>query len=307
MFLVIFGHQGSGLPDFFMWTSPIKMPLFFAISGYLFTNRGKLDARKLFVRLAVPYFILSLIPIVIIYHLVIGVSVTDELLHFMFGWFIPTFFYSSILFRFQAIKIRSNKMLFCVSLTLAVVGIIIPQCDLLRVFELKTILVTQHFLVIGYIWKAFLVNRRSRLINKWALLFSLVVYLILVAINYKYYPLESIDVHTSAYYNPLLCYIQILCGLYITYAVIRTLCDKYEKSTTLHLLSKIGEYAIVVLLTQTIASAILTHSLGYVLPIDNESYFVTCIYTVLMLIISTFIGVLCDKFCPFVLGVKKKK
>ena len=41
--LVVFGHQVGGEIVFFLFTSPVKMPLFFAISGYVFSMRGGND------------------------------------------------------------------------------------------------------------------------------------------------------------------------------------------------------------------------------------------------------------------------
>ena len=35
MLLVVFGHSTKGLYPFYVFTSPVKMPLFFALSGYL--------------------------------------------------------------------------------------------------------------------------------------------------------------------------------------------------------------------------------------------------------------------------------
>ena len=34
--LVVYGHSAKGFSEYFLFTSPIKMPLFFAISGYVF-------------------------------------------------------------------------------------------------------------------------------------------------------------------------------------------------------------------------------------------------------------------------------
>ena len=36
---VIYGHMGRGMWLYYVSTSPIKIPLFFAISGYLFNER----------------------------------------------------------------------------------------------------------------------------------------------------------------------------------------------------------------------------------------------------------------------------
>lgn len=41
MLLVIMGHIAKTESIFFLLTSPFKMPLFFAITGYVFNDRGE--------------------------------------------------------------------------------------------------------------------------------------------------------------------------------------------------------------------------------------------------------------------------
>ena len=55
--LVVFGHQVPWAESYFAYTSPVKIPLFFAISGYLFKVRdGKFStfAVNLFKKLIFP-------------------------------------------------------------------------------------------------------------------------------------------------------------------------------------------------------------------------------------------------------------
>ncbi len=61
---VIFGHLNRDLNVFFLLTSPIKIPLFFCVSGYLF-KPNKYQSWKSFLstqlkRVVFPYFLLSL-------------------------------------------------------------------------------------------------------------------------------------------------------------------------------------------------------------------------------------------------------
>ena len=65
MLLVMIGHCSHQADSFFYWTTPVKIPLFFAISGYLF----RVDARQTFGsfllsrvrRLLIPYVILAVL------------------------------------------------------------------------------------------------------------------------------------------------------------------------------------------------------------------------------------------------------
>lgn len=64
MVFVIYGHINNSAWQFFLFTSPIKIPLFFAVSGYLFKNGGQVltKVKKLFISIIIPYFFLSLFP-----------------------------------------------------------------------------------------------------------------------------------------------------------------------------------------------------------------------------------------------------
>ena len=64
MILVIFGHFCPEWSEYFVFTSPIKIPLFFAITGYCFNFRDG-DAlswiRNILRKLVLPWLILSLV------------------------------------------------------------------------------------------------------------------------------------------------------------------------------------------------------------------------------------------------------
>ena len=62
--LVVLGHQLKDMTEYFIFTSPIKMPLFFAISGYLFNTRGGNDVeffKNWFKKLINLYYYLKLL------------------------------------------------------------------------------------------------------------------------------------------------------------------------------------------------------------------------------------------------------
>ena len=68
MLFVIFGHQVHGMTPYYVFTSPIKIPLFFMITGYVF-NDGRTSSRdffkNLFLKLVIPWLCLTL-PFIII-------------------------------------------------------------------------------------------------------------------------------------------------------------------------------------------------------------------------------------------------
>ena len=65
--LVVIGHAAPESYPFFLLTSPIKMPLFFVISGYLFNARNGSYQRffkNLLIKVIIPWFFLGLTPVI---------------------------------------------------------------------------------------------------------------------------------------------------------------------------------------------------------------------------------------------------
>ena len=64
MLLVVYGHQVPYLNEYFVFTSPVKLPLFFAISAFVFNEDTDLKTfvRKLFRQIIVPWLVLTIAP-----------------------------------------------------------------------------------------------------------------------------------------------------------------------------------------------------------------------------------------------------
>ncbi len=102
IFLVVFGHQIQQCTPYFVITSPIKMPLFFAISGYLFTVKSGYEyAKRVLLTLIVPWLLLSFLPVILLIPVrgfsdflpSIGKVISGEV-----AWFMPCFILSSLMF-----------------------------------------------------------------------------------------------------------------------------------------------------------------------------------------------------------------
>ena len=65
MILVVYGHCVRDWDVYFLFTSPVKMPLFFIISSYLFNPRSGEQGKffkNLFFKLVVPWMVLGMFP-----------------------------------------------------------------------------------------------------------------------------------------------------------------------------------------------------------------------------------------------------
>lgn len=73
MLFVLYGHLVHGWNEYFVFTSAIKIPLFFSITGYVFKIRDGRTwefIRNLMIKIGIPWGILTLIPVKIGYCLV---------------------------------------------------------------------------------------------------------------------------------------------------------------------------------------------------------------------------------------------
>ena len=112
--LVVIGHASPNAYTFFLVTSPVKMPLFFVISGYLFNLRNgsyALFLKNLFLRVIIPWLFLGLVPIAFMipfkgFHYF--VQYFFQMLSGESIWFMPCFIIGEIIF-FSLLKFFCNK------------------------------------------------------------------------------------------------------------------------------------------------------------------------------------------------------
>ena len=132
--LVIFGH--SSLPEYLAWWIwSFHMPMFFYISGYLFSNHKAIDLKQFLKRrvetLIVPYFFFSAILLILLpilnnsSKIPIEVRSFDEVIHtLIYGWkglalwFIPVLFFTEVLFAVLIKYLGKTSVISIVSICL---------------------------------------------------------------------------------------------------------------------------------------------------------------------------------------------
>ncbi|MBQ6019301.1 MAG: acyltransferase family protein [Clostridia bacterium] len=122
--LVIFGHLSeSGLYPYAVYSSTIKLPLFFAASGFVFsvkkTNNAKQFFYNIIVRLIIPYFCISVsicaldIPLAVIYDKYEPSFIVDNLRSIVTGqtlWFVPVLFCCETIMFFLVRLFKKNDV-----------------------------------------------------------------------------------------------------------------------------------------------------------------------------------------------------
>ena len=217
--LVVLGHQMRGVSEFFIFTSPVKMPLFFAISGYLFKMRdgdSKTFFRNWFLKLIIPWFCLALMSF--LPKLFMGESLMGYIGDLISGkvlWFMPCFVIAEVI-HFYARKIASKDIvLACICIFLTVLGLFLHYLGVLNYAMVNRALSVQFFFFIGYLFKQ---NEKSLIGLSWTVIsMGGLTYLVLIFLSLYLYPKTSIDVHFCRYYNYPLCFALILLGIIVLF------------------------------------------------------------------------------------------
>lgn len=244
MILVIFGHIGTYLiskgyhnsimPAFFMLTSAIKIPGFFAISGYLFNDKqgNWVEFLKNKVqKILVPYLCLGMISMILnILNRWIQLGAWDQNItkyalnyfkNYLLGknlWFIPCLFVVEIMFFIIKKICRDNLLsISFLSLVICVIGYFWSETRVTIPWRLDTALICVFFLFIGYFLR-YLSDTKKIILTSKMFLFSFLVYIILAFVSFNLYQWKNLDVNQNYYYNFLLCIIMIIVGIIVLFS-----------------------------------------------------------------------------------------
>lgn len=222
MLLVMYGHFADGSTAFFVYTSPIKIPLFFAVSGYVFSARGgdvKAFLMKLLRGLVIPWLVLCLGQVVFVIPArgVSGaVEYVQEVLIGKNFWYMPCCILGQIIFFFVLKYVKKQWICTVVLLGLTGLGLVLSKIPAFDLLKFDTALVAQSYLLIGYVFKKY-EDKFDRLHVLWLLL-GLVSYVLLGIGSLIIFPGMCLDVHTDSYYNILWCAAMIALGCFLGFA-----------------------------------------------------------------------------------------
>lgn len=211
MILVVHGWK-----EFFVFTSPVKMPLFFAISGYLFNPRGGAQQKfyhNIFIKLVVPWLVLGLFPYT---------NPLDRLLALLSGkvlWFMPCLIYAEILWFYSHKYANSRFHIFCTGIILSAIGLAMHNYNILRYGMINTAFIVQVFFVLGYFIRLY-EDKLGKRWNTWMFI-AIIIYFLFVYMTMYYFPGSSLDVHTNRYYNLPICVVLIFTGITILFTLFR--------------------------------------------------------------------------------------
>ncbi len=223
IFMVVFGHR-AGCADYYLFSSPVKMPLFFALSGYLFNDRGGRDSvflRRLFWSVVVPWICLGYLPMAA----AAPVKGADHLWHALVDvvsgaklWFMPCFIIGEVMFYYLLKWCRDRDLpMFLAAAVLFGVGYVLKGHGLLNFAKINIALTVQVYFLFGYLFRKY----EPRLTQahdayKYA---SLTAFIILGLMSRIAFPNNWMNVDTGFYYHIPLCLTMVALGLYALFTL----------------------------------------------------------------------------------------
>lgn len=290
--LVVWGHQVSTWYEFFVVTSPVKMPLFFAISGYLFNSRNgnqRLFYKNMFFKIIAPWMILGLFPYT---------NIPNKLIALISGkslWFMPCLVIAEIIYFYVHKFLKTTFSKFFVSLLLCVIGFIFHSFHILRFGMIDTAFIVQPFFVIGLLIR---INEKFLACywKKWTLI-SVILYLLLIGLSFVFYSGKSLDVHLNRYYNIPFCGLMITIGCVTLFTVFR----QCEVST--RWLVYIGQNTLVIYILHGYVIAAVLKAMDFLhISVLQHLQLAGLIRTVIGLSICCLIAFFINKYVPIAAG-----
>lgn len=303
---VIYGHCNPGINVFYVFTSPVKMPLFFILSGFLFNERNGVIMKYLngtFIKLIIPWFLLSLIAFIpsctsllLEHNFTEVVKGVENILLGIDHWFMPCFIIGSIIHFFIRKHIRSFFIRGIISFVCFFIGIYFKEHDLLNACMLNVSLHVQLFFYIGHYIKKNVEYIKAH--SNTIILIGLFIYLIGCVLTLVLYPGQCLDVHKCFYYDLKICLPLIIAGN-IALVAVASKCNLMLKWITF-----IGRNSLVIYMLQGYGFIVIT-SLVKILEIEvasmNQPLWAFG-KMVIVVAVTSLLSVVINRFAPFVTG-----
>lgn len=304
LIFVVFGHillKGSA---FFVITSPVKIPLFFAVSGYLFSIKNG-EFKPFLIRLlrtrAVPWIILSFVVVKVVYSVALKQynEAAEYFYVFLSGiqlWYIPCCIIAEIILFF-IIKYSPNfYVTAAIMLVLSATGYLMALNGTGDFAKFNTALISQFFMLIGLVMRRMSDSKKE--IPKPVVLLMALIYAAMAAVSFIRYPGKTFSVSYNDYYNIFVCGALIVCGVVLMFYFAPKL--KYPKFFLF-----IGRNTLVIYIMH-----------GYFLGLADKLLLESGLFasritasfvgTAGVLAICSLIAFLINKYLPFIVGAKKQ-
>lgn len=299
MILVVYGHcvgGKGGWDEYFVFTSPVKMPLFFAISGYLFNPRSGNQMKffkNLFLKLIVPWIVLGMFPYT---------HPVERFFSLLAGtkfWFMPCLIIAEVLWFYIHKVSKSTVQTVILGLLACAAGFSMHYFHILHYAMTNTAFIVQAFFILGLLIR----KNEDLLCHHWRIWVpvSALSFIVMGGVNLVLWPAQSLDVHQNLYFNIPFCAIEIVVGC----ATLFTLFLQLEISPKW--LVYIGQNTLLIYMLHGIGLGIsrrLFHFLPIIhqLPLPVKALLLTSFAITLCCVLAVFV----NKYAPAIVGKKSK-
>lgn len=302
MLFVVFGHQVQWWDDFFLYTTPIKIPLFFAISGYLFNHRNGFQREfyvNCFWKLVFPFFCLVSIPAVIL-SFYYGVDFLFESWRKMISgesyWFITCLIVAEVIHFYIRKICKTTLFVTVVCLICSAIGLFAARNGILSFGKINTALISQTYLLLG-----FLLRQYEKELDRvsWGVAVGLfVVYVGLCFASQYLFTNTKFDCNLNYYYNIAYCALLIIMGCVSCFLLARKI-PNYPKWLTF-----IGQNTFILYLWagHALTFFVVLDKLGVELPQENISY--SLVQTIWATVVCMGVAMVVNRYLPFIVGKK---
>ena len=212
MILVVYGHRVADWTEYFVFTSPIKIPLFFAITGYVFNGANgnfKAFINKLCRSLVIPWLVIAGLPYIIATPIK-GLSFLEsKAIALLTGenyWYMPCCILAEIIWFFVLKKTKSLWSTGVTAVILFVIGKMLYEFDMFSVFMINRALSVQFFLFMGRLYYVYEKKVVRSFVDMVPLIGGGIIYILFGILFTFLYPGQNMDVHLYVYHNVFICF-----------------------------------------------------------------------------------------------------
>lgn len=309
MLFVLYGHLAGGWTEYFVFTSAIKIPLFFAITGYVFKVRSGKPLefiKNLLIKIGIPWVVLTLMPVKIGYQL-IRLNIHGALktfYKFISGatyWYMPCCIIAEIIFFFILVYAKKTHYVSIAAIVISACGFIMAKAGIGTFGQFRVACIAQLFMLGGFLFRSFegeLINDRFRLTLG---LECTAVYLLLGIFTLLEYPGQCMDAHVCRYYDLPICLAMIVTGLLAVFLAFR------KFYTREGILSFIGKNTLVFYMVGSqckAATLAILKRLGIILP---KNPFVWAVVCLIICLECAVISIILNRWMPVLVGKSGRK
>lgn len=307
MILVIYGHIDMQTTAIASVIVPVKIPLFFVISGYLFNGQKTAGEyfRGLLFRLVIPWLFFAYAQYILGalvqggFHL--G-RITWDIISGGVLWYMPCCILADVVFFFLSRMLQNRKLLAAACCLCFCVGYGMSRFGMGNTFAFNVALVSQLYMLLGrlYSWHEPQITAISLSRKRISTLVLAAAYLVLAAVNTLAYPDRHVDIHLNVYNCLPLTLVMIIIGCYLAFTI-------FQSIRIPRWLSFIGQNSLCFYLLHGRFKTIF-RALFSMLHIPAGNVVVTSvIVTVLICLCLSVCALLINRCLPFIVGRKRTK